>query len=237
MDTQKILAVLDHTLLRPDATWNDVETLCDEAVEYGVASICIPSGYVRDARQYLQNRIPICCVTGFPLGNCSTGTKLFEAKTATADGATEMELTLNLGYLKEERYDKVFSEISGMKAMVGDDVILKVAVETGMMSDDEMIRLCMLAAQAGADYIHTSTGYFGHSAPMEDIPIIASHTAGANIKIKASGGIDTPELAQKFLDLGVTRIGSATLIATLRARGISGQDVRRQLETCPGRLP
>ena len=159
MDIQKIVAAVDHTLLSPTATMSDILTLCDEAMEYGAASVCIPACFVRDAADYVGGRIPICTVIGFPLGYCTTGAKLFEAKNAVMDGASEVDMVINLGYLKDGRFDKVFSEISGIKAMVGDSIILKVIVETCLLTEEEKIRMCVMVGQTGADFIKTSTGF------------------------------------------------------------------------------
>lgn len=224
MDLRNILSSLDHTLLSSSATWGAVRSLCDEAVEFGAASVCIPPCYVRDAAEYLGGRLPVCTVIGFPHDNAVTGAKLFEAKTAVMDGAAEVDMVANLGYVKDRRFDKVFSEISGIKAMVGEKTVLKVIVETCLLTDEEKVRMCVLTEQAGADFIKTSTGYAAGGATPEDVRLFSSH-AGPQLKIKASGGIRTLEQAQHFLDLGASRIGASNLIGILKAEGISGRDL------------
>lgn len=220
MDIQKIVAAVDHTLLSPTATMSDILTLCDEAMEYGAASVCIPACFVRDAADYVGGRIPICTVIGFPLGYCTTGAKLFEAKNAVMDGASEVDMVINLGYLKDGRFDKVFSEISGIKAMVGDSIILKVIVETCLLTEEEKIRMCVMVGQTGADFIKTSTGFSTGGATFEDIQLFAMHAD--RLKIKASGGISSLEDAQRFLDLGAHRLGTSRVIKILKERGIKG---------------
>lgn len=228
MDVQQIIAAVDHTLLSPTATWGEIQTLCDEAMEYGTASVCIVPSFVRDAADYLKGAVPICTVIGFPNGYCTTGTKLFEAKTAVMDGASEIDMVINLGYLKDGRFDKVFSEISGIKAMIGTERILKVIVETCLLTEEEKVRICVLVAQSGADYIKTSTGFSTGGATPEDIKLFALHS-GQMIKIKAAGGISSLEDAQRFLDLGAHRLGTSKIVGLLRANGIIGKN-------SPGRI-
>lgn len=222
MDIPRIVASVDHTLLSPTATWAEIQTLCDEAMEYGTASVCIPTCYVRDASTYLDGRIPICTVVGFPGGNCTVGAKLFETKTAIVDGACEVDMVINLGYLKAGRFDKIFSEISGLKAMVGERNILKVIIETCQLTEEEKIRMCVLVSQTGADYIRTSTGFSTGGAGFDDIRLMAKHVD--RIKIKASGGIRSLEDAQRFLDLGASRLGASRIIRLLKEQGIPGNN-------------
>lgn len=217
MDISKIVAAVDHTRLSPTATWSGIKELCDEAVEYGTASVCIPPSYVRDAWVYLDGRLPVCTVVGFPNGNNTMDAKLFETKLAISDGASEVDMVINLGHVKDGRFDTISSEVSALKAVVGENRILKVIVETCQLTEEEKIRMCVLVSQSGADYIKTSTGFSTGGATFADIALMAKHVDG--IKIKAAGGINSLEDAQRFLDLGASRLGTSKVVRLLKEQG------------------
>lgn len=219
MDIRKIISSTDHTLLSPTAKWEDVQILCDEAMAYGTASICIPPCYVQPAAQYVDGQIAVCTVIGFPHGNCTTATKLFAAKNAAEEGATEIDMVINLGYLKDKQFDKIFSEISGIRAIIEDKAILKVIVETSVLTQAEKVDICLLVEQTGAEFIKTSTGFNGGGATAEDISLFKKHS-GKNMQIKASGGISTLADAWTMLECGATRIGSSRIIRLVQDEGI-----------------
>ena len=208
---QEILARVDHTLLKPEATWPQVRALCDEALQYHTASVCINTCYVRQAADYLAGRVPVCCVVGFPLGAMDTASKCFEARTAVENGADEVDMVINIGRLKNREYDAVRQDIAAVKQAIGDKV-LKVIIETCLLTEEEKIRMCDIVPEAGADFIKTSTGFSG--ATFADIELFARHVAG-RCKIKAAGGISTVEDMEKFLDLGADRLGTSRAVRLL----------------------
>lgn len=209
----EILAHVDHTLLKPEATWPQVQALCEEAVKYHTASVCINTCYVKQAAQFLQGRVPVCCVVGFPLGAMDTASKCFEAKTAVANGADEVDMVINIGRLKNGELDAVREEIAAVKRAVGDK-ILKVIIETCLLTDAEKQVMCDLVPQAGADYIKTSTGFSTGGATFHDIELFARCVKG-RCKIKAAGGISTVEDMEHFLELGADRLGTSRAVRLL----------------------
>ncbi len=210
---QEILARVDHTLLKPEATWPQVRALCDEALQYHTASVCINTCYVRQAADYLAGRVPVCCVVGFPLGAMDTASKCFEARTAVENGADEVDMVINLGRLKNREYDAVRQDIAAVKQAIGDKV-LKVIIETCLLTEEEKIKMCDIVPEAGADFIKTSTGFSTAGATFADIELFARHVAG-RCKIKAAGGISTVEDMEKFLDLGADRLGTSRAVRLL----------------------
>ena len=213
MTREEILSRVDHTLLKPEATWEDIRKLCDEALENHTASICINPGYVRRAAEYLAGRMPVCTVVGFPLGATDTATKVFEAKTAVENGAAEVDMVINIGALKAGETDFVRQEIAAIKQAVGDKV-LKVIVETCLLTQQEKETVCELVCQAGADFIKTSTGFSTGGATFEDIELFHRCVAG-RCKIKAAGGIRSREDMERFIALGADRLGTSSAIRIL----------------------
>ena len=217
---QEILARVDHTLLKPEATWPQVRALCDEALQYHTASVCINTCYVRQAADYLAGRVPVCCVVGFPLGAMDTASKCFEARTAVENGADEVDMVINIGRLKNREYDAVRQDIAAVKQAIGDKV-LKVIIETCLLTEEEKIKMCEIVSNSGAEYIKTSTGFAGGGATREDVALFAKHVA-PHVKIKAAGGIATLQDAQDFLDLGADRLGTSRIVKLARGEQASG---------------
>lgn len=220
MTREEVLARVDHTLLKPETRWQDIRTLCDEALKNHTASVCINSCYVRRAAQYLQGRLPVCTVIGFPLGAMSTAAKVFEARQALADGASEFDMVINIGALKAGEVDAVREEIRAVKAAVGDKV-LKVIVETCLLTDAEKALMCDVVCEAGADFIKTSTGFSTGGATFEDIALFARCVKG-RCRIKAAGGIRTVEDMERFLALGADRLGTSSAIKIFDAQNTGG---------------
>ena len=210
---EEMLGKVDHTLLKPEATWPQIQTLCDEAIANHCASVCINTCYVAKAAEYLAGRVPVCCVVGFPLGAMDTKSKAFEAKTAVENGASEVDMVINIGWLKNKQYDDVRNDIAAVKAAVGDKV-LKVIIETCLLTEEEKIKMCDIVPEAGADFIKTSTGCSTGGATFHDIEPFAEHVKG-RCKIKAAGGISTVEDIEKFLDLGADRLGTSRAVKLL----------------------
>ena len=210
---EQLLARVDHTLLKPEAAWPQVQALCDEALRWHTASVCINTCYVRQAAAYLAGRVPVCCVAGFPLGAADTASKCFEARTAVQNGADEVDMVINIGRLKNKEYDAVRADIAAVKQAVGDK-ILKVIIETCLLTEEEKVKMCDIVPEAGADYIKTSTGFSTGGATFHDVALFARHVAG-RCKIKAAGGISTVEDMEKFLDLGADRLGTSRAVRLL----------------------
>jgi deoxyribose-phosphate aldolase len=217
MTHKEILAKVDHTLLKQDATWGQIRQLCDDAIAYETASVCIPPCYVRQAKEYCGDRMAICTVIGFPNGNHTTAAKVFETQDAIAAGADEVDMVINIGALKERRCDYVRDEIAAVKQAAGSR-ILKVIIETCMLTDEEKILMCQLVTEAGADYIKTSTGFSTGGATFDDIALFASHI-GPGVKIKAAGGISSFADAEKFIELGASRLGTSRLVKIEKSSG------------------
>lgn len=220
MTRQEILAHVDHTLLKPEATWPQIQALCDEAVENKTASICINTCYVKQAAEYLAGRVPVCCVVGFPLGAMDTASKAFEAKTAIENGAEEVDMVINIGRLKNGEYDAVREDIRAVKEAVGDK-ILKVIIETCLLTDAEKEKMCDIVCEAGADYIKTSTGFSTGGATFHDIELFVRCVRG-RCKVKAAGGISTVEDMEKFLELGADRLGTSRAVKLLQGEAGEG---------------
>lgn len=213
METKEMLQYIDHTLLKPVCTWDEIETLCKEALSYHTASVCIPPSYVKRAREAFGPELPICTVIGFPLGYNPAEAKVCEARTALRDGADELDMVINLGDVKNRDFEKVYEEIRALRETAGSR-ILKVIVETCYLTRDEKIRLCEIVTKAGADYIKTSTGFGTAGATMEDILLFKEHI-GSSVKIKAAGGIRTQEDLEAFIQAGCSRIGTSSAVKLL----------------------
>ena len=221
MDIKKILAACDHTLLAQDATEDDIFALCDDAVKYGTASVCIPPSYVKAAKEYVDGKMKICTVIGFPLGYQTAEVKAFEAANAVKDGADEIDMVINVGHLKAERYDEILAEMRAVRAAC-QGKILKVIIETCLLTDDEKKIMCRLVGEAGADFIKTSTGFSHGGATPEDIRLFADNIP-SGLKIKAAGGIKTLEDAELFLKLGAERLGTSRIVKIIKSEeNISG---------------
>ncbi len=214
MDIEKILSTCDHTLLHQDATFDDIKALCDDAIKYHTASVCIPPCYVKDAKAYVRDRMKICTVIGFPNGNMTTTVKVLETFDAIDKGADEIDMVINIGRLKSKDYDYVKQEISLIKQACGDH-ILKVIIETCMLTDEEKIKMCEIVTEAGADFIKTSTGFSTAGATFEDVELFAKHV-GEGVKIKAAGGISSIADAEKFLELGASRLGTSRIVKIVK---------------------
>ncbi|MDE7210601.1 MAG: deoxyribose-phosphate aldolase [Lachnospiraceae bacterium] len=216
-EERNIVSRVDHTLLAQTATWEEIRALCDDALAYGTASVCIPPSFVKQAKEYAGERMAVCTVIGFPNGYNTTAAKVFETKDAVANGADEVDMVINLGWVKEGRFDLVEQEIRALKEAAGDKV-LKVIIETCLLSEEEKIRMCQVVGVAGADYIKTSTGFSTAGATFEDIALFRSHV-GAGVKIKAAGGITSMEDAERFVELGADRLGTSRIIKLLKNKG------------------
>ena len=214
MNREEILSHVDHTLLKPEATWPQIQTLCDEAIANHTASVCINTCYVKQAVEYMAGRIPVCCVVGFPLGAMDTASKAFEAKTAIENGAAEVDMVINIGRLKNGEYDAVREDIRAVKQAVGDKV-LKVIIETCLLTDDEKIKMCQIVSDSGADYIKTSTGFSTGGATFHDVELFAKHVK-PGVKIKAAGGISSLDDAEKFIELGASRLGTSRVVKIVK---------------------
>ncbi len=210
----KIATYVDHTLLAQTAAWEEIRQLCDDALLYQTASVCIPPSYVKQAKEYLGDRIPVCTVIGFPNGYNTTAAKVFETKDAVQNGADEIDMVINLGWVKERNYTAVLEEIKAVREACGGK-LLKVIIETCLLTEEEKIKLCRVVTEAEADFIKTSTGFSGGGATFQDIMLFAEHI-GKNVKIKAAGGITSLEDAEKFLSLGASRLGTSRIVKLLK---------------------
>ena len=215
MDVKDILSRCDHTLLTQGATWAEIRALCDDGVKYGCASVCIPASYVKQAAEYLDGKLPVCTVIGFPNGYDSTAAKCFEARDAVENGASEIDMVINIGWAKDGRWDELLSEIRAVKAACGGH-LLKVIIECCLLTEAEKIRLCEIVTDSGADFIKTSTGFGGGGATREDVALMAAHV-GPNVKIKAAGGIANLEDAADFIALGASRLGTSRVVKAVKA--------------------
>lgn len=215
MDREEILNKVDHTLLAQTATWEEIREILDDAMKYHTASACIPAAYVKQAAEYVQGRLPICTVIGFPNGYHTTAVKVFETKDAVANGASEIDMVINIGFLKDKRYEEIEEEIRQVHAAC-DGRILKVIIETCLLTEEEKIKMCEIVTKAGAEFIKTSTGFSTGGAKFEDVELMRKHV-GANVKVKAAGGIASFADAEKFVDLGADRLGTSRLIKIMKA--------------------
>ena len=217
MEAGEILKHVDHTLLAQTATWEEIRQICDDAVYYGTASVCIPPCYVKQAKEYVGDRMAVCTVIGFTNGYMTTRAKEFEAKDALENGADEIDMVINIGWVKDRRYDLTEAEIRSLKAVCGEKV-LKVIIETCLLTEEEKIQLCRIVTAAGADYIKTSTGFSKGGATFEDVALFAKHV-GPELKIKAAGGISSMEDAERFLKLGADRLGTSRIVKIVKNGG------------------
>lgn len=220
MDVKKILKAVDHTLLAQTATWGEIRALCDDAVKYGTASVCIPASYVKQAKQYLGGRMAVCTVIGFPNGYSTTAAKVFETEDAVKNGADEIDMVVNIGWVKDQKWMDLLAEIRAIRAAC-EGKILKVIIETCLLTDEEKIELCRIVSESGADYIKTSTGFSQGGATFPDIALFAKHV-GKHVKIKAAGGISSLEDAQKFLELGASRLGTSRVVKIVKQKETEG---------------
>ena len=220
MDIKDILAKCDHTLLSQAATWNEIRAVCDDGLKYGTASVCIPASFVRQAKSYVGDRLAICTVIGFPNGYSTTAVKCFETVDAVANGADEIDMVINIGMVKDGDYDALRDEIAAVKAACGDK-ILKVIIETCLLTDDEKIAMCKVVSASGADFIKTSTGFSKAGATFEDVALFAKHVS-PHVKIKAAGGIASLDDAEKFIALGAHRLGTSRIVKL--AKGMDQND-------------
>lgn len=216
MDLRKLCSMVDHTLLKQTATWDQIKALCDEAMEFGTASVCIPPCYVKQAHDYVQGKLTICTVVGFPNGNMTTNAKEFETLEALANGAEEIDMVINIGMLRAGNTDYVANEIRRLKEACGRR-ILKVIIETCLLTEEEKKTMCRIVTECGADFIKTSTGFSIGGATPEDIKLFAENV-GPNVRIKAAGGIATLEDAENFVKLGATRLGTSRVLKLVREK-------------------
>ena len=214
MTTEEILRKVDHTLLAQAATWEEIRGILDDAMKYHTASACIPPSYVKRAAEYVNGRLPICTVIAFPNGYSTTTTKVFETKDAVADGASEIDMVLNIGFLKDRRYDEIEAEIRAVHEACGGR-ILKVIIETCLLTDEEKIKMCELVTKAGAEFIKTSTGFSKAGATFADVKLMKEHV-GPGVKVKAAGGISSFDDAEKFIELGADRLGTSRLVKIIK---------------------
>ena len=215
MKREEILRRVDHTLLKQEAAWEEIRALCDDAVAYGVASVCIPPCYVRQAAGYLGGRVPVCTVVGFPNGNTTTAAKVFETREAIGNGAAEIDMVINLGWLRDKKYPEVLEEVQAVKAACGERV-LKVIIETCLLTREEKVEMCRIVTQAGADFIKTSTGFSTGGATPGDVGLLAREV-GPGVRVKAAGGISSWEDAEEFIRLGASRLGTSRLVKLAKA--------------------
>lgn len=218
MDVKKILSAVDHTLLSQGATWEEIKVICDDGMKYNAASVCIPASYVRAAKEYVGEKLPVCTVIGFPNGYSTTAVKCFETEDAVKNGADEIDMVINVGWVKDRRWDALLEEIKAVKAACGGK-LLKVIIETCLLTDEEKIKMCEIVSNSGAEYIKTSTGFAGGGATREDVALFAKHVA-PHVKIKAAGGISSLQDAEDFLALGASRLGTSRIVKAVK--GIEG---------------
>ena len=214
MNQETILGMVDHTLLLQPSTWEEIKGICDDAMKYHTASVCIPPCYVKQASEYMKGEIPVCTVIGFPNGNMTTAAKVFETKDAIANGESEIDMVINIGMLKAKEYDYVLNEIREIRSACGDK-ILKVIIETCLLTEEEKIKMCEIVTESGADFIKTSTGFSTGGATFADVELFHKHV-GPNVKIKAAGGISSLDDAEKFISLGATRLGTSRIVKIIK---------------------
>ena len=215
MELSEILSKCDHTLLSQTATWAEIKSICDDGMKYHTASVCIPASYVRQAKEYVGDKLAICTVIGFPNGYDTTAAKCFMATDAVDNGADEVDMVINLGWVKDGRYDAVEQEIAAIKKACKGK-LLKVIIETCLLSDEEKVEMCHVVTRSGADYIKTSTGFSKAGATFHDVELFAANV-GPNVKIKAAGGISSMEDAEKFIALGASRLGTSRIVKLAKA--------------------
>ncbi len=215
MELTEILRHVDHTLLKQQATWEQIKVICDDGIKFGTASVCIPPSYVKECADYCNGALKICTVIGFPNGYNTTACKVFETADAVENGADEIDMVINVGWLKDKKYDLILNEIKEIKNACNGK-ILKVIIETCLLTDEEKIEMCRIVTSAGADYIKTSTGFSIGGATFEDIKLF-SENIGENIKMKAAGGISSLSDAEKFLSLGAERLGTSRIVSIAKS--------------------
>ena len=220
LDVKNILSKCDHTLLGQTATWEQIKKICDDGMKYETASVCIPPSYVQQAKQYVGDKLKICTVIGFPNGYNTTAVKVFETQQAILEGADEIDMVINIGWLKNKWDTQVRDELSAIKAACGEKV-LKVIIETCLLTEDEKLRMCKLVTEAGADYIKTSTGFSKAGATLDDVKLMRANV-GADVKVKAAGGISGLDDAQAFLDNGADRLGTSRVVKAVQGLEGSG---------------
>ncbi len=220
LDKKDIFSRVDHTLLNQTATWSEIKQICDDAITYGVASVCIPPSYVKRVKEYVKDKMAVCTVIGFPNGYQTTEVKVFETKDAIANGADEIDMVINIGSVKDRECHKIIDEIKQIKAACGER-ILKVIIETCLLEDDEKIRMCEVVTEAGANFIKTSTGFSKAGATFEDVALFAKHV-GENVRIKAAGGIASFDDAEKFIKLGAERLGTSRIVKLAKNQETEG---------------
>ena len=216
MKIEDILSKCDHTLLSVTATWDEIKAICDDGIKYGTASVCIPPCYVAEAKKYVGDKLKICTVIGFPNGYSTRDAKVAEAKDALNNGADEIDTVINVGFLKDRRYDEILAELKALKAVCGDK-ILKVIIETCLLTEDEIIKMCEIVSASGADYIKTSTGFSTAGATFRDVEIMRKY-CDKRVKIKAAGGISSIEDAEKFIELGADRLGTSRIVKIVKSK-------------------
>ena len=214
MNLSEILSKCDHTLLAQTATWDEIRAVCDDGIRFGCASVCIPASYVKQANDYVGGKIAICTVIGFPNGYATSAAKCFETADAIANGATEIDMVINIGWVKDGRFDLVLEEIRAVKKACG-DILLKVIIETCLLTEAEKIEMCRVVSESGAEYIKTSTGFGGAGATREDVALFKAHVM-PHLKIKAAGGIADMADAEAFVALGADRLGTSRIVNSLK---------------------
>jgi len=216
MKIEDILSKVDHTLLSQAATWADIKAICDDGMKYNTASVCIPPSFVKKAAEYVEGKLAICTVIGFPNGYCTTEVKCFEAADAVKNGADEIDMVINIGWVKDGRYDDLLDEIRRVKEACGGK-LLKVIIETCLLTDEEKVNMCRVVSESGADYIKTSTGFSTSGATFHDVELFSENVA-KHVKIKAAGGISSLEDAEKFISLGASRLGTSRIVKIVKAQ-------------------
>jgi len=211
MNKQEILNKVDHTILAQTTKWEDIKKICDDGIEYSTASVCIPPSYVEQAKKYVGEKLKVCTVIGFPNGYNTTNVKVYETLEAIEKGADEIDMVINIGWLKDKKYEELENEIRAIKNVCGDK-ILKVIIETCLLTNEEKVKMCEIVDKSGADYIKTSTGFSTNGATFEDIKLFKENLNGSNLKIKAAGGVKSFEDAEKFIQLGADRLGTSRLV-------------------------
>lgn len=220
MEIKEILSKVDHTLLSQSATWDEIKVICDDGIKYNTASVCIPASYVKQAKEYVGEKLAICTVIGFPNGYSTTATKVFETTDAVKNGADEIDMVINVGWLKDKKYDEILQEINAIKNACNGK-LLKVIIETCLLTDEEKIKMCEIVSKSNADYIKTSTGFSTGGATKADIELFAKHTTNGK-KIKAAGGIALIADAEDFIKLGASRLGTSRIVKIVKNEESSG---------------
>ncbi len=220
MDIKEILSKVDHTLLSQDATWENIKCICDDGIKYGTASVCIPASYVKQAKEYVGEQLAVCTVIGFPNGYLTTATKVYETADAIKNGADEIDMVINVGWLKDKKYNDILNEINEVKDACSGK-LLKVIIETCLLTDDEKIKMCEIVSNSNADFIKTSTGFSTGGATKADIELFAKYTTNGK-KIKAAGGIASIEDAEDFITLGASRLGTSRIVKIVKNEQGSG---------------